>query len=303
MTKRVRYLGIISLLIFTSVDVRSQSSHKSKSNGASASVTKSSDEELYHPSDQIFTPVELRTSIYKYKGQSGILDTYVLYWGSNEYLGGQKFGRWLTPTLRLARMIDEHTAIYDILMLQRGAGPGPEGEIAVRLPDSDPPDPKRYWRVLVLGVLVGENGIGGTVEVPAVRFEGYTEEPQKVGADNIHPQTDAGTVSTRSPSMRDDDLLKVASYRQKCNGGDTQDCINLATMYRMGWGVVKDQSEANSLYKKACDAGSDDACSHFDPAIPPPASPAPATSRIGTKQPATIMPKPTSDPPSPQLPH
>lgn len=100
-----------------------------------------------------------------------------MYWGSDEYLGGQKYGRWVSPTLRLARMIDEHTAIYDMLTLQRGIGPAPEGEIAVHLSDSDPPDPKRYWRVLVEGVLEGTNDMGATVQVPAVRFEGYYEEP------------------------------------------------------------------------------------------------------------------------------
>ncbi len=55
--------------------------------------------------------------------------------------------------LRFERMIDEHTAIYQIMTVQYELTP--DGEIAVLLPDSNPPDPKRLWRVLLEGVLEG----------------------------------------------------------------------------------------------------------------------------------------------------
>jgi hypothetical protein len=80
-----------------------------------------------------------------------------------------------------------------------------------------------------------------------------------------------------------EDVLRVASYRQKCSERDSQGCMNLATMYHMGWGVAKDPSEANSLYKKACDSGSADACKHFDPAISTQPLPDPEPSQTSTQ--------------------
>lgn len=196
--KRTLRLGMITFLVFAAVGVRSQARHKAQSSVESAPLAKPSDGGQYQPSDQVFTPFELSRNTYKYKGQSGILDTRTVYWGNDEYLGGQKWGTPPTGGLRLERMIDEHTAIYEILTLQRGVGPAPEGEIAVFLPDSNPPDPLRFWRVLVEGVLKGTNSMGATVQVPAVRFEGYAEEPAQKLDDDIqtrshtpHAQPDA----------------------------------------------------------------------------------------------------------------
>lgn len=57
-----------------------------------------------------------------------------------------------------------------------------------------------------------------------------------------------------------DDTARAAYYRQQCARGDAQGCINLGTMYRMGWGVTKDTSQASASFKKGCDAGIQDGC-------------------------------------------
>ena len=154
-----------------------------------------SDGDQYRPSDQIFTPFELSKEIYRYKGQSGILDTLTIYMtDAGTPLGPEKWGHWPGGSLRLERMIDEHTAIYKILTLQDG-GTAQDGEIAVLLPDSNPPEPLRFWRVLVEGVLEGTNYMGATIQIPAVRFEGYVEEPaQKLDAPKSSAPTSTNAV-------------------------------------------------------------------------------------------------------------
>jgi hypothetical protein len=101
---------------------------------------------------------------------------------------------------------------------------------------------------------------------------------------NVAATSSTGPVIVSTP-VSSDDVARVASYRQKCSDGDLQGCVNLATMYRMGWGVNKDLSEANSLYKSACDAGSSTACDHIaatSPAIPVTAPTPPTTTLVFT---------------------
>jgi hypothetical protein len=57
-----------------------------------------------------------------------------------------------------------------------------------------------------------------------------------------------------------DDVTRVAAYTTGCSGGDMQSCTNLGTMYRMGWGVAKDSSEAIASFTEACDGGNSEGC-------------------------------------------
>jgi TPR repeat protein len=68
--------------------------------------------------------------------------------------------------------------------------------------------------------------------------------------------------SSRSGSPADSsDEARVASYKRECDSGGMDACAKLGFYYRMGWGVPKDPSQATTLIKKACDAGSAIGCS------------------------------------------
>ena len=75
------------------------------------------------------------------------------------------------------------------------------------------------------------------------------------------PKTEAKVVSSPVGSS---DVARVAYYRQTCGNGDMQGCINLGTMYRMGWGVSKDSAQASALFKKGCSAGIKDGCDFLE---------------------------------------
>ena len=84
-------------------------------------------------------------------------------------------------------------------------------------------------------------------------------------------QAQAMTPTVKADSLpSSDDVSRVATYRNNCNSGDMQGCINLGTMYRMGWGIAKDLTQANGLFKQACDAGNVDGCKNYDAAAPLP---------------------------------
>jgi hypothetical protein len=98
----------------------------------------------YQVSDELLDPSQIASNPYLLQGHSGILGGY----------------------LRFERMIDEHTATYEVV------APG-GGEIAVKLTDSNPPDPFRRWRVFVERPEEGTNVFGAPIKISAVSFEGY----------------------------------------------------------------------------------------------------------------------------------
>lgn len=74
------------------------------------------------------------------------------------------------------------------------------------------------------------------------------------------PQTTLQTEKAAGIGGAAGDAARVASYNHKCDSGDMDACANLATYYRMGWGVRKDSPQAMALIKKACDGGSASGC-------------------------------------------
>jgi hypothetical protein len=75
-------------------------------------------------------------------------------------------------------MLDEHTAIYDVLVGNQSVLP--EGVLAVIVPNSEPPNSARPWRVLVEGPIDAVNGLGQTITLTSIRFESYyTPSPQQ----------------------------------------------------------------------------------------------------------------------------
>ena len=131
----------------------------------------------YHESDEVISPYEISRNPYKFKGHSGILN------------GG---------SLKFEKMIEENTATYAVLAEEESVIP--EGEIAVILADSDPPDSGRPWRVFVEGPMDAVNGLGNKITVTAVRFEGYyLPTPKPAETATVPAATkpeDAGTLWT-----------------------------------------------------------------------------------------------------------
>lgn len=104
----------------------------------------------------------------------------------------------------------------------------------------------------------------GKGKVEWVRFDVVQQSAIQHPVPQPVPETEAKVVSAPIGS---DDAARVASYRQECSNGDMQGCINLGTMYRMGWGVSKDLSQADALFK--C-AGTIDGCTFLEAVGPQP---------------------------------
>jgi hypothetical protein len=161
-------------------------------NEASPSATYS---DGYNPeSAEILLPYELSKNPYKWKGQSGILDTlntsFVMPNGSVMQMGTG------IGSIKFDKMLDEHTALYDVMTLDDGITV-PDGQLAVILPDSNPPNLRQAWRVLVEGSLDGTNAFGGALTVAAVKFEEYyTPSPKPIPSESA--LAPAAPVSTPS---------------------------------------------------------------------------------------------------------
>jgi hypothetical protein len=76
-------------------------------------------------------------------------------------------------------MLDEQTAVYDVMTVNLSylSSPIPDGQIAVIVPNSTPPEPQKPWKVLVEGPATGTNAFGANLNVTVIKFEGYYESP------------------------------------------------------------------------------------------------------------------------------
>ena len=125
----------------------------------------------YKVSNEVLDPWELSRNPFKWKGTSGILDTARI---SMAMPSGQRAHiPYPGGGLHFSKMLDEHTASYDVIV--GGYSAHEDGELIVLLPNSDPPNPLRPWRVYVEGPYEGTNAFGGAVRDTAVRYEGYYE--------------------------------------------------------------------------------------------------------------------------------
>ncbi len=133
-------------------------------------------------------------------------------------------------------------------------------------------------------------GIGNLIRASGDR--GRTDKLYEEALNAIRADTQGGTVPPPSPPTQaadlsransatpsipvgSDDASRAAYYRQACGSGDMQNCVNLGTMYRMGWGVSKDSSQASVLFKKGCDAGILDGCNSLESVGSPAPAPVP----------------------------
>ena len=124
---------------------------------------------------EVFDPFELSKNPYRAKGHFGVLDT-TRNWIRTE-AGQRILVPHYGPCLKFEKMVDEHTAIFNILCGSRELFSQPQ--LAVELENSSPPDPSLPWRVYVEGAEVGENGFGAKFTVAKVRFDGYGMLPAK----------------------------------------------------------------------------------------------------------------------------
>jgi hypothetical protein len=157
-------LGILLFLILAVVFFSGRHNESSSSGTSAASpiaTAPTGEETEYHESNEVITPFALSKNPYKWKGRSGILDTVnvPILMGSSGVVVTSV--RYPGGSLKFEKMIDEHTATYSVLVDEGEVVA--DGEIAVILPDSDPPDPSRPWRVLVEGPMEGSNGFGATL--------------------------------------------------------------------------------------------------------------------------------------------
>jgi hypothetical protein len=176
---KVVVAGVVVLVASTAILITSSKSHKDTSTGISAEATPvaatADAGPTYHESSDAIDPYELVKNPYKFKGHSGILDTL-----NTPVLMGN--GARMTSVaypggcLQFKKMLDEHTAIFEMMVYQEVLMPA--GELAVILPDSNPPNSLQPWRVLIEGPYAAVNGLGNQITLTAVRFEGYYVPPK-----------------------------------------------------------------------------------------------------------------------------
>lgn len=170
-------------------------------------------------------PAQLTKNGFKWKGQSATLDTLRMpvlsdngnVMGSAPFPGG---------TLRFEKMLDEHTAMFQVLTLGDGDGVDveSEGEIAVITPDSDPPDSSKPWQVVVSEPLSGQNAMGGPVTVSAVRFMGYTKLPASASDTNLTSKPLAAQPNEASPDQTD--KASATDSTDKTSSSDSSKQLN-----------------------------------------------------------------------------
>jgi hypothetical protein len=110
--------------------------------------------------------------------------------------------------LHFTKMLDERTAVYDIMGMEASGHSDFEmlGQLAVQGSPSGELDVARMWDVEPLGSLEGSNALGGTVTVPAVRFWGYTDQRN---ASQIN-QTEAQLADQRNASQNNQTGTQLA---------------------------------------------------------------------------------------------
>jgi len=159
-------------------------------------------------SNESFTPYLLSKNPYKWKGHSGILNTQYTtgIWPNGNISQVAGYG------VRFARMLDEQTAVYDVMTVNFSylSSPFPNGQIAVIVPNSTPPDPQKQWKVLVEGPVTGTNAFGATMNVTVVKFEGYYEPPVPTPTTAPTATTaEAGQSNTMQPFTSADGRFSV----------------------------------------------------------------------------------------------
>lgn len=127
----------------------------------------------------ILHPYDLLKDPYGYKRQTvflNVVDRPVINEGSLLSYANFSLG------MRLNRMIEENTALYDVLGINARFGGSTDdllGQVAVIVPaDTRNLELDRCWKVEPLGTFEGTNAFGGRLQVPVVRFWRYVEETE-----------------------------------------------------------------------------------------------------------------------------
>jgi hypothetical protein len=167
---------------------------------SSENTASSNNSDSYKPSDEIIDVYKISKNPFILKGHSGILDTI--------HIPLVRSDGFRTPmslpgaNLRFEKMLDEHTAVYAVVVVDESITT--DGEIAVYLPDSTPPESTRPWRVYVDGPLQATNGFGAPMQVTVVRFEGYyvpQSNPTTATVTVPPPASDSATAADTGPAQ------------------------------------------------------------------------------------------------------
>jgi hypothetical protein len=99
--------------------------------------------------------------------------------------------------LRLDRMVNESTALYDIMGIEAGSSTGQTlGQIAVELPDGQTVlKLDQAWMVEPVKPLQGTNYMGAPIQIPSVHFWRYAGEPN-------HPATNQQALVAQGMGFR-----------------------------------------------------------------------------------------------------
>ena len=105
----------------------------------------------YMPSDTVLEANQIARNPYKFKGMSGIM---------------------APGEMHFSHMAGDQIAVYDMNFIYN------DDQLAVVVDNNDPPKTNDlWWRVYVEGADDFTNGLGASVQVAEVHFEGYTDPP------------------------------------------------------------------------------------------------------------------------------
>jgi hypothetical protein len=126
----------------------------------------------YSPSNNVLNYAEISKNPYKFKGMSGIMNPVLI---------------------RFDHMAGDQTAIYESRFIYAS------DQLAVTMDDNDPPRTDRWWRVYVEGPDDFTNGLGASIEVGEVKFEGYADPPPEAIPPPLPVQPQAQSESAPEP--------------------------------------------------------------------------------------------------------
>ncbi|WP_047492323.1 hypothetical protein [Terriglobus sp. TAA 43] len=196
-------IAVYAFLIWYGED-NDSNTHNARVSGHPADVVTSHSQNA----NQVVKPYDLARNPYMLNGQQAVLTTRGIPMVD-------RLGRFQVEfpfnSLRYSNMIDENTAIYDVLIGEDTISDF-GGQIAVHLAtDSPKPELGRPWRVVIQRPMRVVNGLGVERNIATVSFQGYGTLPAPPQPKTPQPQTPRPTdaeqpeVQTAPPPHSDGD--------------------------------------------------------------------------------------------------
>jgi hypothetical protein len=178
-----------------------------------------------HPYDLLQDPFQYKNKLVLLDGRGYPIFANGVYWSYMEYQGNPIRIKVGYSGLRLNRMIDESTGLYDMMAHEASVTTEMSfngisdmqfiGQLAVVWIHSEaPPSIERAWIVRPLGTISGTNGVGAAITVPCVQFIRYAPDSAPGSLSNSVPAQSINVdkrVRTSEPKPTEQEPVNYAT--------------------------------------------------------------------------------------------